>query len=116
MEISVTLKEKTLMVMLKGELDHHSADEVKTMIETVIINRGVKNLIFDFSHLTFMDSSGIGVIVGRYKMITALGGRVAIVGIKRNVDKLLTMSGIKKIIETYETKDMALKKFQEELS
>ena len=116
MEISVMIKNKTLIASLCGELDHHSAKEVKDMIEEVIKNRGVKNLIFDFSRLSFMDSSGIGVVVGRYKLINSIGGNVAIVSQTRAVDRLLLMSGIKRLISTFNSLDDALLNIQEEIS
>lgn len=116
LEISVLIKNKTLIVSLAGELDHHSAKEVKDMVEEVIKNRGVQNLIFDFSKLSFMDSSGIGVVIGRYKLISAIGGNVAIVSRSRNIDRLLKMSGITKIISTYDSLKSALKTVQEEIS
>ncbi len=116
MEISVVIKRKTLIVSLKGELDHHSAKEVKDMIEEVIKNSGVENLIFDLSGLSFMDSSGIGVVVGRYKLISSIGGRVAIIKGNRSIDRLLKMSGITKIIDTYDSIGSALDIIQEEIS
>ena len=76
----------------------------------------LKNLIFDFSKLSFMDSSGIGVVIGRYKLITAMGGNVAIVSCSRNIDRLLKMSGITKLIATYDSLKGALKTIQEEIS
>lgn len=116
MEIAVHIQNKTLIVALSGELDHHSATEVKDMVEAIIKNRGVQNLIFDFSELTFMDSSGIGVVVGRYKLIAAMGGNVAIVSCNKTVDRLLNMSGITKLITTYRSLGSALQTVQEEIS
>lgn len=113
LEIKLNIRKNTVLASLFGELDHHTAKEVKNLIEEVIKNRNVKNLIFDFSNLTFMDSSGIGVIVGRYKLITSLGGRIAITGAKNNVEKLLYMSGINKIIEIFDCTDDAYKSLQE---
>lgn len=116
MEITVTIKKKTLVVSLLGELDHHTAKEVKDLVEEVVKNRGVKNLLFDFSRLSFMDSSGIGVIIGRYKLICSIGGKVAIAGATRAVARLIEMSGINKLINTYDSVDTALKTLQEEIS
>ena len=116
MEITVTIKKKTLVVSLSGELDHHTAKDVKDLVEEVVKNRGVKNLVFDFSHLSFMDSSGIGVIIGRYKLICSIGGSVAIAGATRAVLRLITMSGINKLINTYDSVDAALKTLQEDIS
>ncbi len=116
MEIFVTIQSKTLIVSLAGELDHHSAKEVKEMVEEIIKNRGVKNLIFDFRKLSFMDSSGIGVVIGRYKLISAMGGSVKIVSQNRIIDRLLTMSGVTKLIPTFPTPEEALTTMQEEIS
>jgi len=116
MEITVDLQKQTLVVGLSGELDHHTAKEVKDLIEKVIKNSNTKNLVFDFSRLSFMDSSGIGVIIGRYKLIRALGGNVTIAAPSKNIMKLLTMSGINKLIEICESKDIAIKLSQEGIS
>lgn len=116
MEISVHVKNKTLIASLKGDLDHHSAKEVKDMIEEVIKNRGTENLIFDLSNLSFMDSSGIGVVVGRYKLVSNMGGRVAIIRGSSSIDRLLKMSGITKIIDTFDSVNVALNKIQEGIS
>ena len=115
MEIKVTVRKNILVVTLFGELDHHTTKDVKNLIEEVIKNRSVKNLIFDLSNLTFMDSSGIGIIIGRYKLISSLGGSVAISGARGNVNKLLYMSGINKIINIYDSTNSAILSIQEEI-
>lgn len=116
MEIAARIQNDVLICALSGELDHHSAKEVKDMVETVIQNRGVKNLIFDFSGLKFMDSSGIGVVIGRYKLVSSLGGQVAIVSQNRVIDRLLKMSGIHKLIPVYAHLEDAKITFEEEIS
>lgn len=116
MEVTITVKKETLVAALHGELDHHTAKDVKDLIEEIIKNRGVKNLVFDFSDLSFMDSSGIGVIVGRYKLVCSIGGKVAISGASKTVEKLITMSGISRLINTYPNVDEALYTLQEEIS
>lgn len=105
MQISISMRKNTLVVKLMGELDHHSASKAKELLEETIINRAVKNMVFDLSKLTFMDSSGIGMIIGRYKLIHALGGKVRIVCKNKHVDRLITMSGLSKLIEVYEDFD-----------
>ena len=116
MKITVNLRGNTLIATLSGELDHHTAKKVKDTVEEVIRNKGVMNLIFDLSSLSFMDSSGIGVVVGRYKLIKSIGGKVAIVSTSSHVDRLLTMSGIKRIIDVFKTPDDAINKIEEEIS
>jgi len=89
----------TLVVKLDGELDHHSASEVREKIDREINLRKINNLILDFDKVDFMDSSGIGVIAGRYKIIDSLGGKIMIIRANEQVDKILEISGLKKILE-----------------
>lgn len=108
MEMTLTLNKRTLIVALSGELDHHSAEQTRRTIERAIIERDVKNLIFDFSALSFMDSSGIGMIIGRYKLIHSIGGGVALVCTNPQMNRLITMSGLARIIEVYPTLNQAM--------
>lgn len=108
MKITVEISNRTLIATLSGELDQHTAKNVKDQLEYHIKNEDVINLIFNFSALSFMDSSGIGVIIGRYKLIDSLGGAVAIVNTSFAVDRMLTLSGIKKLIPVYPTTEDAL--------
>jgi stage II sporulation protein AA (anti-sigma F factor antagonist) len=116
LDITISIKKNVLVVSLSGELDHHTAKKVKDITEEAIKNKSVTNLVFDFTNLTFMDSSGIGVVVGRYKLIDSLGGRVAIVNSSSAIDRLFTMSGIKKIIAVRPTLSGAINYLQEEIS
>ncbi len=88
------LQDDTLVATLSGEIDHHSADRIRGDIDDELQLYDVKNLVFDFSDVTFMDSSGIGVVLGRYKKIQAMGGTVAIRGAGRLVRQILEMSGV----------------------
>lgn len=90
-----------LVTKVSGELDHHVAQKIRNETDMRIIRGRVKNLIFDFSDLSFMDSSGIGVVIGRYKLVKSCGGNVAIITDNAGVNKLLTMSGIPRIINVY---------------
>ena len=89
---------RTLTVKLKGELDHHSADYVRYEVDRLIEDRTIKQLVFDFSGLNFMDSSGIGVILGRYKKMDRRNGIVALKGAGRQIDKILSMAGLYSVI------------------
>lgn len=99
MEIKTECIGTTLVIKLEGELDHHSAAELKEEADRAISMRNIVNLVLDFDGVTFMDSSGIGVIIGRYKQIKARGGRVMIIRVKPHVDKILEISGLKQIME-----------------
>ena len=63
----------------------------------------IKNIIFDFKNIRFMDSSGIGVIIGRYKKISSEGGKVSVVNVNDRVKKIFNLSGMNKIINIYDT-------------
>ncbi len=109
MQIGFEMQGRTLVARLKGELDHHSAATVREQLEDIIKRQNVKNLIFDFTELGFMDSSGIGVIIGRYKLIHGMGGEVAVSGANAHIDRILALSGIKKLMNVYKNTNLALK-------
>lgn len=93
-----TLKDKTLYVRVPGELDHHSADRICREADGLVQMKDVREIVFDFSATTFCDSSGIGMLMGRYKMMHALGGSVRAVQVQERVAKILMLSGVMKII------------------
>ncbi len=97
-----------LVVTLVGELDHHSAEEVRVKIDDRIERDNIKKVIMDFKEVTFMDSSGIGVVIGRLKKIKNRDGEVCITNINKRVDKVFTLSGLYKIITVYNNVNEAL--------
>ena len=100
------VEENCLTIFLPREVDHHNAQEIKKMSDQLIENNHIKCVIFDFSDTNFMDSSGIGVIMGRYKMICLLGGEVWAVHANERIKKILTMSGVTKIVQIYEEEEV----------
>lgn len=101
--------DQCLIIKLKEDLDHHNALAIREQADKIITNRNIKDIIFDFSETDFMDSSGIGVIMGRYKKVIFIGGKVAVIGINSNVDRIFKLSGLYKIIDKYDTRQEALK-------
>ena len=83
-------------------MDHHSADEIRRESDYLIARNHIRYVIFDFRETDFMDSSGIGMIMGRYKRIYMLGGEVCAVHTNERMKKVLTMSGVTKIVQIYE--------------
>lgn len=114
MNIEIQYKDRYLIVALNGELDHHNAEEVKNKIKKEIEKEIAIDLILDLSGLKFMDSSGIGIILGRYKEIQKLGGKMAVAGMNPTVNKILTLSGLHKIIYTYNSPAQAITSLKEE--
>ncbi len=98
MELIIYAKYRALVARLQGELDHHSAGLVREEIDRALERTGAVNIAFDFRHVTFMDSSGIGVLMGRYKKVTALGGRLAVFGASDTVRRIMRMSGLERFM------------------
>lgn len=96
------VQENCLTIYLPSEVDHHNAEEMRKNADTLIERNHIKFVIFDFEMTDFMDSSGIGVIMGRYKMIRLVGGEVWAVHANARIKKILTMSGMTKIMQIYE--------------
>lgn len=109
MKIKFFNRGNTLIVSLDGELDHHSCEYVKRKLDCEIVKVSTKNLIFDMTNLSFMDSSGIGVLVGRLKQVQKLNGKTALVSLNKSVKKLLHLSGILGLVDEYQNIDEAIK-------
>ena len=87
-----------LLVGLDGELDHFCAQSVRRELDSMLRDPTVRQLILDFSGLTFMDSSGIGVILGRYRVLRERGGSVAVIHMNDHVSRIFHMSGMDRVI------------------
>ena len=98
MELMLMGRYRLLIIKIFGELDQHKASSVRENADRELDRTGAVNVAFNFENVTFMDSSGIGVIMGRYKTVTALGGKVIIYGASDAVNRLIEMSGIKSIV------------------
>lgn len=94
MEITYRKDKDNLMFWLSGELDHHNARLVCDSLDGVIEKNIFKSVIFDFKKLSFMDSTGIGVLLGRYKRIRERNATVCVKNAEGSIDKLLKLSGI----------------------
>jgi len=101
---------QNLIVRLDGELDHHTAEEIRNEIDKEIDKNNSKNIIFDLSNMNFMDSSGIGVVIGRYKKVSKLGGQAAVVHMNSRIERIFKMSGLLNIVKKYENKKQAIER------
>ena len=98
MELSYYKKEDALIIDFVGELDHHSSEEIRAKVDDIIDREQSKKVILDFYNVTFMDSSGIGIIAGRYKKVRVFGGQVYIVNAKSQVKRILLLSGLQRYV------------------
>lgn len=101
--------QRCLIIRLNEELDHHIAIKIREKADRLIERNHIKHIIFDFSDSEFMDSAGIGVIMGRYKKVIFIGGRIAVASVNSAIDRIFKLSGLYKIIEKYDTVESALK-------
>ena len=102
MECHYELKEGCLTISMPKELDHHSAEQLRMEADLLIDSYRVRSLVFDFSGTEFMDSSGIGVIIGRYKKISYFGGKVFAINTDTRIKRTLMICGLHKVIEIME--------------
>ncbi|MDE6209310.1 MAG: anti-sigma factor antagonist [Lachnospiraceae bacterium] len=93
------IKNGEMRVILDKELDHHNASLIKDEIDDMVLQGKVRDIIFDFEKTSFMDSSGIGIIMGRYKLLKTLDGKVYVTNISGNIERIFVISGLYKIIE-----------------
>ena len=110
LEVDLEMIGKVLVVRLSGELDDHTADYVRERVSRAIERNHVKNLVLNFQAVTFMDSSGIGVVLGRYRQIKQRDGKMIICAVPPVIKRLFSMSGIFKLVEFVDTEAEAVEK------
>ena len=105
MNVEFKFKEGCLRILLKGEIDHHTAKDICKICDLHIINERPHTVLLDFSFVTFMDSSGLAVVVGRKRTCGKTGAKIYIVNISGHPEKILRMAGADKLIEFAEDSD-----------
>ena len=102
MESKFYEEDKLLIFKITDEIDDCSVQKIRRKADYEIERYMPKKVIFDFDSVTFMDSSGIGLIIGRYKFTNMLGGKLEVANLTQNVKKIFEMSGILKLIPVTE--------------
>lgn len=102
MEYNLKVMNQYLVISLPKELDHHSAEGIKDEADRMFARENVRHIIFDFKNTVFMDSSGIGVIMGRYKNAKFIGGTVGAIHVSERMKKIFLISGLHKIVKIYD--------------
>ncbi|MEG1017067.1 MAG: anti-sigma factor antagonist [Oscillospiraceae bacterium] len=87
-----------MTVYLEHDIDHHNSQQIRAQIDTKINDIHPHTLVLNFGGVEFMDSSGIGLILGRSKLMSEIGGEVVIDGLTENLKKLIDISGLAKIV------------------
>jgi stage II sporulation protein AA (anti-sigma F factor antagonist) len=108
--IDMEIKHDVLCIRLNGELDHHTAEELREQASSAIERKNIRHIILNLEQLSFMDSSGLGVILGRYKQIKQVHGEVVVCAISPAIHRLFDMSGLFKIMRLEPTEEFALER------
>jgi len=90
--------DKLLIFEITEEIDHHTTEKIRRKMDNEIKRYMPKKVIFDFNQVTFMDSAGIGMIIGRYKIARMFGGVTELMNVNQTIKKIFEMSGVLKII------------------
>ena len=112
MKVEYEKKDKLLILKITEEIDHHSCEKIKKRADYEIEIHIPKKVVFDFSNVNFMDSSGIGMIIGRYKLVKMFGGKTSLINVKPTIKKVFEMSGILKLIPIEETEQIGGTEFE----
>ncbi|WP_316607872.1 anti-sigma factor antagonist [uncultured Ruminococcus sp.] len=95
--VDMTYHNGVVTARLGGEIDHHIAPAIRGEIDARCETYRPARLVLDFGRVGFMDSSGIGLVMGRYRMISLLGGRLEVVNIPPNLKKIFVLSGLENL-------------------
>lgn len=97
LNVNYEAKEKKLLLQITEEIDHHTSEKIRRKADNEITRYMPRKVVFDFSNVSFMDSAGIGMVLGRYKMMKMLGGSLEMINVSPMLKKIFEMSGITKI-------------------
>jgi stage II sporulation protein AA (anti-sigma F factor antagonist) len=100
---------KTLLVSVAGELDLETAPRLRALVEARLSQTGARHLLLDLAGVSFLDSSGLGAILGRYRTVAAAGGTMGIAGARTGVKRVLRLSGVGQIVRMYTSRDTGLR-------
>lgn len=97
MKLHYDIDSSSLFAVLDGEIDHHIAGMVRAEVDAAIYTHSPKTLILDFQNVTFMDSSGIGLIMGRYKILHPMGGSIILLRPAPHIKRILRLAGMERL-------------------
>lgn len=102
MDMTTLVRDDKMIIYLSGEIDHHTARDIREGVDKLIITQRPKTFILDLSGVDFMDSSGLGLVLGRYRKIKETGGEMFLANADERTMRILKLAGVDKIIKTVE--------------
>ncbi len=97
MSVKIVTSQQKMTVYLEGEIDHHNASFIREDIDSAIMTEKPEVLKLDFDNVTFMDSSGIGLVMGRYRTLSVYGGKLIVSNLSHQHYKIMKLSGLEKL-------------------
>lgn len=98
MSVQIEVGDEMVTAFLSGELDHHNVSGIREEIDNAVVQSNTKHLALDFRGVTFMDSSGIGLVMGRYKLLEEQGGAVELTNLPAPLKKVMRVAGMDKLV------------------
>ena len=94
MPVRIEKNKNLTTAYLSGEIDHHSSVYIREQIDNAVNTVSPRELCLDFMHVSFMDSSGIGLVMGRYKLMHSMGGKLRVTGVSKSTMKVMKLAGL----------------------
>jgi stage II sporulation protein AA (anti-sigma F factor antagonist) len=97
MPVQIYISEETVTACLSGEIDHHGAKPIREEIDEITQRLAPTELVLDFREVGFMDSSGIGLVMGRYQLMQELGGELRVTNLSSHIKKVMKLAGLDRL-------------------
>lgn len=97
MNVKTVYDKGELTALLFGEIDHHTARDIRQLVDGDIEHYHPTKLVLDFRRVKFMDSSGIGLIMGRFRLMQFVGGTVRLANVPPHLDRIIELSGVRSL-------------------
>lgn len=107
------IKKNTIFIRLIGEMDQENVGNLRDKLISIIKERNVCNVVFNMKELVFMDSTGVGIIIGRYNQVKSKKGKVILCNINKNLERIILLSGLPRICVILDNEEMVNKYLEE---
>lgn len=107
LSVKFFMRKNTMYIRMNGEMDQESVGNLKDKLIQIIKEKNVKNIVLNLKELTFLDSTGIGIIIGRYNQLKMKGGKVLLCSINKNIERIILLSGLPRICIIKENEEAA---------
>ncbi len=97
LEVEMFIKRNILYIRFNGELDQNNVEKIRKKVIDLIVKYNIRYLVFNFKNLNFMDSSGIGFIIGRYNYLKKINGSIILCSMNEQIKRIVMLSGLQKI-------------------